>query len=482
MKLRYRLTLFWACFAHFVVAQRANLPIHPPSQLLYDLRHLEQRLLRYHPGLFSYQDSATFFQAFDRVEAQIKQHAQGLDARAFFQMVNPLVAQIRCGHTTAQLSASSLANIYRHEALFPFKMQFLEDKAYVHYSYNPPMLLPKGTEILAINGKTMQQLMGILMPNLYTDGYNITGKWHELNNWFWLYYQLLVEPRNHYEITYRLPNDKAIRRQKFKGVNRSQIMLVHQSEQPLQLEIREMDGMGKVAKMTIASFNNEEVADYGQKFKRFLKESFERIRTERASSLILDLRGNQGGNDVNGALLLSYLTNQPFRYYRSLKVNPGTRARLPFFQRLFFKVKPDGSGQQRLLSHRNLGTIKPAKSPFMGRLIVLLDGQSFSATSQFAAVLHNMGRAVFVGEAMSGGYAGNSSGFFFEEVLPNTRLRVSVPAVKYRNAVSLAFGEGWPLDYPVRQNVNTWLNHRDLAMEKALRLLQTGTTASVKQQ
>src|SRR5262249_46135773 len=67
---------------------------------------------------------------------------------------------------------------------------------------------------------------------------------------------------------------------------------------------------GKIALLRYSNFgiDLDEARD-------FLKRSFEAIQSKRSKTLILDMRGNLGGENEIGSLLYSYLVDQPFKYY-----------------------------------------------------------------------------------------------------------------------------------------------------------------------
>ena len=151
--------------------------------------------------------------------------------------------------------------------------------------------------------------------------------------------------------------------------------------------------------------------------------------------MILDLRDNGGGADELGKELLSYFVAEPFQYYDDLIVNArqfqcqkfaGERESLPaeLFERL-------PSGKFRMVKHPNWG-INPPKSPrFTGKIFALINGGSFSTTSEFLSHVHDRKLATFIGEESGGGYYGNTSGPGLEVTLPNTKLKLRLPLLTY---------------------------------------------------
>jgi C-terminal processing protease CtpA/Prc len=83
-----------------------------------------------------------------------------------------------------------------------------------------------------------------------------------------------------------------------------------------------------------------------------------------------------------------------------------------------------------------LKEIKPAKDAFTGDVYMLTNGWSFSITGEFAPVIHNMGRATFVGQETGGAYQGDNSGYFSILPLPNTNIDLGIPLWSYYTAIS----------------------------------------------
>jgi C-terminal processing protease CtpA/Prc len=108
----------------------------------------------------------------------------------------------------------------------------------------------------------------------------------------------------------------------------------------------------------------------------------------------------------------------------------------------------------------------------------LINGGSFSTTSEFLSQAHYHKRAVFIGEESGGGYYGNSSGMTPLVTLPNTKLGLRVPLVTYYMAVSgyKAASHGVVPDYPVSHTIDDLVAARDKDMDLALQLARKAAT------
>ena len=72
---------------------------------------------------------------------------------------------------------------------------------------------------------------------------------------------------------------------------------------------------------------------------------------------------------------------------------------------------------------------------FSGEVLVLIDGGSFSATSELCAIMKRDRRAIFIGEETGGTLDGNTSGISDQITLPKSRIKIRVPLIKYVSAI-----------------------------------------------
>jgi hypothetical protein len=159
------------------------------------------------------------------------------------------------------------------------------------------------------------------------------------------------------------------------------------------------------------------------------------------------LRNNGGGRDQYGALLVSYLSDKPFRYFDHINIktiSPSAAFKAHSDWSVEFEAKlqdgtvisPSGGYLVTPKLHPCLSEQMPGKYPFLGKVFVLINGGTFSTAADFCAVAHHLKRAMFIGEETGGGYYGNNSGPDPRVTLPNSKLRVRVPMYEYWNAVS----------------------------------------------
>jgi hypothetical protein len=443
------------------------------SQLREDFGIFKQALQEAHPGLYRYNSKASIDSLFSITEERIDHNMTQQD---FYRLLLPFVAQIRCGHTKLHPDNNWTDNFfYSTNKVFPLRLFFRDNRAWVTGSYDSSLTVPLGLEVLTINGKPVAGLVEELLPRFFSDGNSKTFQYIEMSHYFSAYYANLYESPDSFrlvcsegknQVTLTLPAiDKSAidRYEKQAGIG-PPYSLTYPSE--------------KTALLTIASFWMEAP---GEPYKQFLKHSFEEIKARGIQDLIIDVRDNEGGNDARGSLLLSYLMDKEFRYYDRLETTTDKKysfadyARLPrFYGILRLLISRTKDGHYVWKHNSNLKVQKPRKHPYSGKVYVLINGASFSVTAEFAAVTHYLRRATFIGEETGGGYYGNNSGAFVIVTLPNSRLNLGIPMLAYYTAVSdyPHADRGILPDHEVRPGIRDILEGNDPVLEYTLLLIR----------
>jgi hypothetical protein len=412
-----------------------------------DLRILKTTIEETHPGLYTYSSPHDLQSRFDSLLKSIQGPETELQ---FYSSISSLVAGIGCGHTNVLLS-KEYKNVYEEKEgrYLPLRVKILKDKIYVLENLSTDTNLVAGSELLEMNGRSSSQIINRILPHISSDGYNQTLKYRDLEEEFIFHYAHFIEQPGWYTLSLKRPADELIQHLVIPALHLDELRrigekrkkpgtLLGDKEKLLQLQLTE----DKIAILTIRSLDGEDIAHGGQRFRHFLKASFDTLQNRGVNDLIIDMRNNGGGDDDHGWYLYSFLTDTAFQYYERVEMAPSKKYTLlkytnrSCFLNLFHVwMKRDASGRCLWTHGPYTHVHKPNSLNFRGQVYMLINGGCFSATAEVAAVADSHKRAVFIGEETGGAYQGNNSGLELTLTLPNTHLRVKIPMMKYVCAV-----------------------------------------------
>jgi hypothetical protein len=446
-----------------------------PDQLIADFRIARQALEEGHSGIYRYTSKEELDRLFDRAEKSL---TKPMSVVEFYRVLAPVVAAIKCGHTGVSLSREFLKAFTAKNGILPLQVRVLEGKAYVLRDLSGAPASLAGKEIRSIDGVSASKIVEKMLAAASGDGDIQTTRMRRISGWaFSSQLSVLVGLSSPYEVAYWDPKEKREIKVKLAGADMTRLQEAARAKFPQDQhpktagEFKLLDE-GAIAVMTIRRFVDVE---HEKPLAEFYQESFDAMNKKGTKTLVLDLRNNGGGRDELGKRLLSYLLDKPFKYYDELAINAREftfqkYAKLPEIPADAVERRPNGT--YRVLNHPNLGVQQPSKPTFAGKVLILINGDSFSTTAEFLSQAHFHKRAEFIGEESGGAYYGNTSGVVPALTLPNTKLLVHVPLVSYYLAVSgyKAAAHGVLPDRLIHYTIEELLEGTDKELALALEL------------
>ncbi len=433
-----------------------------PEQLQADFTRFRTALNEVHPGIYRYTPKARFDSLFAATAAQLN---RPMTQHAFYVTMVPLLIALRDGHIKWIVSGKDEHYPFFTDKLFPLKLYFVGNRAWVIGNYGAGAV-PDGAELITINGKPITTILHALLPNMtFADGDRIGGKLEDLNRYFSGFYATFIGAPDAFVVAYRVGNDETsvtlppVTEQTIKTYTEA-----HKPAPQSPFHLRFVDDRTVV--MTVELFAKKA---NGQRFKSFLRDAFQEIRAKEITNLVLDLRDNEGGDESLGTLLYRYLARQPFQYYDHISVRQKKRYSFPAWTSTIYRmtkwafVKKWGDGYV-LTGARGLGVTKPRQEAFRGKLYVLLNGNSFSVTTELAARIHADKRGTFIGQESGGGYKCNTSGLFTITQLPHSKIDLGIGMFGFNMANVAAYphaDRGILPDHLVEPTADDQLHHHD---------------------
>jgi hypothetical protein len=445
-----------------------------------DLQVLRDVLEEGHGGFERYAQAAELRKEFDAVRDSLKGPLTRFD---FFTRLLPLVAGIKDGHTRLSLPPPPDAYLDSRPIIFPLGLRVIGDKAYILRDLTPDRGVGEGAELLAIDGRPFRSVLAALLPLVPADAGILTAKLRRLEPpaSFSRLYGLLFGWGESFRIKFLPFKGVAAREISVPGLTAADLGRLRRERYPETDVVRpayELSFRGATAVLTIRQFGDDPDKTR-PRFPDFLTKTFLTLEEKKTPGLVIDLRGNGGGFDEYGKFLFAHIMDRPFLYYWALETK---KDRYDLFRytdetpasadELAKPLQKNARGWFDVLGHPNRGLQSTRKPRFAGRVAILIDGGSFSATGETTSAFHYYKKAVFFGEEGGAGYYGNTSGFMVTVVLPHSRIEVRVPLVLYTMAV-----DGYPRDrglvpdFPVTPTIGDLLAGRDPVLDRALAYL-----------
>lgn len=455
----------------------------PVAELKSDFKIIRENLEKLHIGLYTYTPKIEFNKTSDEIESELD---EPLTAMEFFRKITRLNKLIRNGHTSFSPPQTVLDAIRKDFKKFPIEPYWDGENLYVVKNLSSDKTIKEGSKIRSINDVPAKVLIKEMADMLHRDGYNETYPIYRINDRFAVHYAVLKEITDTYEIELEdssgeikkvkingLSNDK-IEENRITRYKTSKVDWRETKEPALILSVD-----GEVAVMTIKTFEEDLIKKKKQKWKSFFKKSFKKINKDGVKHLIIDLRGNRGGQPEPTIGLLSYLYDKPFTIYKSITTNVSKLPRRPYYvddgsTETFEDTKWISKGNTFEPKDREVFKLhKPDKNQYKDKLYILTDAFSTSATGTLAGQLKSKTNAIFIGEEAGGNPNQTVARQIVDVILPNSKVKVSVPLVLSVKDVDFENkGRGIIPDHPVNPTINDLINNKDAAMEFALNLIK----------
>lgn len=463
------------------LAQHKQSPLtrkYAPAQLQEDADVFGKVVMALHPspGIYHPRD---YYRAL--LDSFTYARRDSMTEREFRLQLKLIADRLHCGHTEVLYSQEYYRKIRKEKLNYsPYIFIPVQDKVYLIANLNrsKDSTLKSGTEITKINGIPVDSMLRHTRRFISSDGFNVSGKNYYLQLGFNTYYTLLFGRPDTFTVEYT--DGQTVKNTKyaaFRPKSMPALPLARKDDSLFTkfrlaaIRYRFLDRDKKTMLMDINRFSNLGEA-------RAYRRIFRKMRRNNTANLVLDLRNNGGGSLANTYRLLSYLLdtaetqtlrtgvrNFPYRKYTS--GNVWFR-----FTRFAYRV----IGEKRTVNDTDyfVYTIKPRKkNHFNGQMYVLINGGSFSASSLVAAYLKSTGRATFLGEETGGTMEGCNAGITPYYRLPNTKVRVRVPAFRIVHDVCpKATGRGVEPDLKIEYSLKDLMRKRDLELLKVKELLK----------
>ncbi|SEL12047.1 Peptidase family S41 [Aquimarina amphilecti] len=475
---------------------------HSPEDLRNDVDYAYKKLRKLHPDIYWYISKEELEERVNRLKSEL---TKPLTSKEFYNSFAPVFTSIKQGHLSIHTPSRKQTKEEIKEKgkrSSPFKslsFQTSEDKLFVRKIFKDNIAIIEGSEIVRVEDEKVSDLLSSFKKLHASDGFNKTFIPEFVGSRFGFFYSNTHKQKDSLLLHLKLKDSlyskyvyadydkiKTSSKKDSTGVKDEKKSKL---DKKIAKEVRK-----KTRKKNYKYGYNKKAKDYNRNFiflesdsligymhiksftnggyKEFYKESFAKIDSAKCKNLVIDLRGNLGGRLTEIDDLYSYLTDKEYVFIEKSKMTGRLSFLYPYFHTKswptktmatifspvlgvyqMFKVKKENGEAYFKFKHSKLR--KPKPNGFDGKVYVLIDGESFSASSILSTHLKATKRATFVGEETGGAYNGTVAGIYAKVELPNSRINMRVGLMKINAPYSIEpDGYGIKPDVPIKKILN----------------------------
>jgi hypothetical protein len=403
-----------------------------PEQAQEDLEVLRSLVLEVHPDPYRYAPETELMAEFDRVKDSL---ARPITVLRFHELIMPLFRAV------GDANFHPLAPTIGPEAMrLPVKFALLDKGLFVEHELKGFRSLPKGGQVLSINGLPPDSAVARMRKFIVPEGANITRQYGVIAAEFPELFDLYVDREKTFQVVCKAPDgtvhevlvngmtaDDVIRSKRPQGIALMPwTSSLHTDIGTMWLKLHTLDA----DTLELAGLNTE----------RFLKGVLQEAKRNSIRTLVIDLRGASGRDLGMAEELFGLIAQEPYRVVQEMSVrcsapptNYGMATPIPeFFENVQQQFVPDGDGGMRLRrdDHR-LAPVQPLSRSFNGNVYVVCDGLTRDAAAAFVMLAKRSRRARVVGEEVGTNASSFTGGRELRLTLPNSTLLVHVPLTRY---------------------------------------------------
>jgi len=462
-----------------------TLPLLTPAQLQQDFKVLQQMVLKVHPGTYRYNSSGNINQALYALQQTF---TQPQTYTAAYLAISKMLATIQCQHTWASFyNQNSLmeALLLGQRNMLPFTIQWFGPQMLVRQSALAGGKLPRGTQVISLNGVGVAQIKQALLPYVPADGGSNNSRLAFLDTYgfdfqpdlFDVLYPMVFAVQDstvtavvqlpgatQQRQTLQLPLMRIEQRAKLLGANSGGGFFkggtkvingfpTHPNNlwqysttafnTMTQQNGQTLSANGKVGIITLNTYVTYGKGKVEYDYKKWLANTFKQIKQDNIEYLVIDQRLNSGGADEVLDELLTYfdidrivINNRVAKtryltFPESLKPYCRTWGQgEPWFYNLTNEQGPDAYGyytfpEEMQVNRKN----RKKKNMFTGPVYMLTSGRNVSLAYYAALAAQKYGFATTVGQETGGNLQGINGGNLMFMQLPNSGIEVDFPVM-----------------------------------------------------
>jgi hypothetical protein len=400
---------------------------YTPHEMRQDIDSMVKYLEAAHPNPFYRYPTALFLKDVERVKSKL---LKSLDEVNFYLAIEPLLSKLDDGHTDLHILQyyNSL-----NPLLLPYNFKLSTKVPFISCPTAMPGIksqLPYDVEIISINNISADKIVNDIID--LNTGENRLFRAEFGATRFYFYLEALYKANGIYRI-------------KYKHNGMIHLLTLHGLRKKDLDEIAKMQpdsGNGTYANFSLQILPGDSTAVINFKsfewdgFKNFTDSAFTVIRHRHVQNIIINLMDDSGGDSDVGDAFFQYILNKPFFQYQKVLAKNSHLLKQRLRDHRIGKsldsadkallAKPNGLLDTTFYDKISIGD-NPLR--FNGRVILLVNIETYSSAADFAQCFKFYKRGIVIGEE-TGGLI-KSYGDIVSAKLPNSKLELSVSSKLY---------------------------------------------------
>lgn len=426
------------------------------KQMTEDLAILKRSLTTLHPGIYRYITETELDAEFAKAERKLEEN---MPEGNFFVLVSELLNKLNCGHTYTNpynQNEALRSRLFGGRTYLPFYFDIIDRRIIITANASSAKL-GIGSEITSINGVSASKIIDNLLTVTKADGTSTLE--HRINSislsrgeaeryaLFDMYFPLMFPMKDEVLEIEVVPagasQSKKIAILAMTKAERTDEMAKRYGPTPSyddgwKFEIRN-NSVGYLKMANSITWRLKAI-----KFKEFLAGAFAELKAKNITNLIIDVRGNGGGDMDPGFEISRYLAGNklaPYtagrRFVRNVTPQPELAKYITTYDNAILAALNNGvptamyrkfdDNYFEILGRENYPSVVPYENRFNGRTFIISDASNASATFQFLDYIQQNRLATIVGQTTGGNKQGINGGNYLFLSLPNSKVEIDIP-------------------------------------------------------
>ncbi|CAL2107202.1 C-terminal processing protease CtpA/Prc, contains a PDZ domain [Tenacibaculum sp. 190524A02b] len=397
------------------------------EQYLEDIDELAKRIEKTHPNPFEFTSKKAFYELVENQKSNIKDK---MTYGQFIWQLSPIIASIGCEHSHFDVFNQE-DRMLPVNLRFPIEAELVNGELLVVKAHKSKVKL--GANIKAINGVSIDVITSDIFKHIASNGHSLSLKNRVFSAYITSYIPYYFDFPTSYEVM-------------FDDNRKMQLEMLKEFEyelkkKQLKFEIVEEKNIAKLKIPTFNYYGGERLRNY----KKFIDESFKKLKKQKITNLIIDIRGNGGGCSCAAIHLLQYIAKEPFYYFAKNSPLPGDK---------------------------NEADIKQLKdNKFSGSIYMIINGFNTSTSGHFLSLIKQNKIATLIGEESGASYYANGKVKGFLGTNTGVAYWIS-RAVYTTSAKDFPRNKGIIPEHIIYKTEYDIVNKNDAELEYTLRLIQ----------